>query len=245
MKKILLTLLISIFLLGIVLSAQETLGTYKQNECVDLKQTCSSCSFVNFTRVSYPDGTRTLENVEAEKDGYNFNYTFCNTSQLGTYIVEGVGDVDGIDTVFVYDFLITYSGLEINTGKSILYLGFFLILILVFIANFILIGFLPQKNQQDEEGRILSINYLKYFRNVLWLVEWMLFIGIIYLVSNIAFAFLEEQMFAKVLFMIFQVCFALTPIIIIVWVIWIFVSFFHDKQFQNMLNRGIFPQGRL
>jgi len=107
------------------------------------------------------------------------------------------------------------------------------------------ISHLPSRNQQDEEGRILSVTYLKYFRPVLWFLEWMLFIAMLYLSSNLAFAYLNEELFANILFTLFKVSLGVTPIIVIVWIIMIYVQMFHDRQFQQMLNRGIFPQGRL
>lgn len=234
-----------LFLIGIAIAEDTTLGVYRQGDCVELKQICASCSYVNFTRISYPNSSVAVSNIEADKNGVSFSYDFCNTSELGIYIVEGIGDVDGTDTIFVYDFEVTYSGLKITEGKAILYISFFILLILLFIINFIGMGYLPKRNVRDEEGKLMSISYLKYFRDVLWVTGWMLLIAIFYLASNIAFAFMEEQMFAKTLFMIFQVAFALTPIIIIVWLIWIFASMFHDVQFQKMLNRGIFPGGNL
>jgi hypothetical protein len=126
-----------------------------------------------------------------------------------------------------------------------MYIGFLALLIGIFFLNFIGMGYLPARNQVDEDGRILSITYLKYFRNVLVMTGYFLFIAIMYISSNLAFAFLEETLVANVLFMIFRVSFGLAPIVVVVWLVWIFVSMFHDKQFQKMLNRGIFPQGRL
>jgi len=52
-------------------------------------------------------------------------------------------------------------------------------------------------------------------------------------------------MFAKFLFAIFSILMAVSPVIIVVLVISFFVKFFHDRQFQALLNRGIFPQGNL
>lgn len=125
MKKILLTLFVGIFLISLV-SSIETLGTFKQNECIQLRQTCASCSYVNFTKVSYPNSSIALSNVQADRDGTSFNYTFCDTKTLGTYIVEGVGDVDGIATVFAYDFEITPSG-QSGTENIV----FFIVIILI------------------------------------------------------------------------------------------------------------------
>ena len=75
--------------------------------------------------------------------------------------------------------------------------------------------------------------------------EWFLFIGILFMFSNLGFAFLEEELFSQTLFMLFKVCMGISPIIVIVWFVWIIVSMFHDKDFQNMLNRGMFPQGTI
>jgi hypothetical protein len=245
-NKLILTLIVSMFLISLISANQiASLGTFKQNECIDLKQSCADCSYINFTRVSYPDGTRAMNNTVATKDGSIFNLEFCNTDQLGTYIVEGIGDVEGTDTVFAYDFEITYLGKTLDSGKAMMSIGFLALLVLIFFLNFIGMGFLPKRNQTDEDGRILSITYLKYFRNVLWMTGYFLFIGIVYIASNLAYGFLDEVLIADTLFMIFRVSFGLAPVVVIVWLIWIFVSMFHDKQFQKMLNRGIFPGGNL
>jgi hypothetical protein len=133
-NKLILTLIVSMFLISLVSANQiATLGTFKQNECIELKQSCADCSYVNFSRVSYPDGTRAMNNTVATKDGSIFNLEFCNTDQLGTYIVEGIGDVEGTDTVFAYDFEVTFSGSklsELSISANFLLFSFFIILIL-------------------------------------------------------------------------------------------------------------------
>lgn len=121
------------------MAEQQSLGTYKQDECVELIQTCASCSYVNFTSVKYPDSTKALGNVEAQKQGSEYNYTFCQTSQLGQYIVNGIGDVDGTDTVFAYDFDVTHSGYKNQDDSASMVVTLFVLLIngLVFIVPFI------------------------------------------------------------------------------------------------------------
>lgn len=227
------------------LSSAESLGVFKQNDCIELYQLCDTCSYVNLSSVKLPSSQIIYINEAMTKQGVDYNYTFCNTSYLGEYSYKVCGDKGGSFVCEDIGFEITYSGLKITEGKAMLYIGFFVLLILLFIINFIGMGYLPKRNVRDEEGKIMSISYLKYFRDVLWITGWMLLIAIFYLASNIAFAFMEEQMFAKTLFMIFQIAFALTPVIIIIWLIWIFASMFHDIQFQKMLNRGIFPGGNL
>jgi hypothetical protein len=170
---------------------------------------------------------------------YDFNFTDTN----GKYYVRGISD--GCEGTFVTYFDVKYLGKDLAIGESILYIGFLTLMILLFIVNFVAIGYLPARNERDEEGRIMSISYLKYFRNVLALVGYFLFIAIFYMSSNLAFAFLQEELFAKTLFMIFRVSFLLAPVVIVVWVIWIFASMFHDKEFQKVLNRGMFPGGSI
>jgi len=155
----------------------------------------------------------------------------CNSTSLGG--------------TYVSNFEVTPTGEEFSEARAFLYGSLFFVFIFFMVALVFLINSLPASNTKDEEGRILSISYLKYLRPALWFVEWMLFISIMYLSSNIAFAYLGEQLFAKILFTLFRIAFGVTPVIVVVWFVWFFVRIFHDKQLQNMINRGIFPNGKL
>ena len=246
MKNLLTFFFICLFLSTLVSSAlTDDILMGKVGDSIELPQECVSCTFVKISSIQYPNMSRRYINEDMVVNGSSFHYTFNDTVQKGKYNYCGYGDVDGTNTTFCYDFTITYLGKELTTEKAIVYFIFLVIFILIFIGTFIGIGFLPGKNDKDEYGRILSINYLKYFRNVLYLFEWMLFIAITYMFSSLGFAFLEEELFAQTLFMIFKIAFGLTPVVLIVWIIWIFVSLYHDKEFQNMLNRGMFPGGNL
>lgn len=123
-------------LLPIVLAAQDTIGYYERDTCVSLIQTCANCTYVNFTAVYSPRGELLLNNANATKQGTMYNYSFCNTSILGEYIVNGVGDVNGVDTVFAYDFEVTYSGRR--TEDTSVGLGVMIFLIIISVALFAL-----------------------------------------------------------------------------------------------------------
>jgi hypothetical protein len=164
------------------------------------------------------------------KVAHYYYYVECNSSAYGGY-----------SSSIVY---ITYNGERLETPESIFYSSLFVVLFLFMLVVFFIILKLPDENERDGEGRIMSISYLKYFRTTLWIVEWMLLVAVLYLSSNLAFAYLQEALFANILFILFRICFGLTPILIIVMVAYMFASFFHDREFQNLLNRGIFPQGR-
>lgn len=167
-----------------------------------------------------------------------------NFSNIGEY-PYGVGCQDGRGGALAGMFEVTYTGKDLSTPQAILY-GFFLtLLVLTFLSCFVGMNFLPARNQTDEDGKLLSISYLKYFRNVLGMIAYFLFIGINYIASSLAYAFLGEELVADTFLMIFRVSFGLAPVVVIVWMVWIIVSMFHDKQFQQLLNRGIFPQGKI
>lgn len=115
MKKILLTLMFGIFFLSLASASIPSLGTVQQNDCINLLQTCDDCSYNNITSVSYPNRTTNALSLEVEmtRDGTEYNYTFCNTSALRTYVVHGHGDTDGTDT-WNYMFEVTTTGNQSN-----------------------------------------------------------------------------------------------------------------------------------
>lgn len=129
MKKLL--FLVTILMISSVL-AVENLGTFKINDCIELIQTCSNCSYVNVTSVKYPNSVQALGNVAMTKNGTLYTYNFCSANFSGTYIVSGVGDVDGLDSVFAYTFEVTTTGMD-----SIF---IFLIIFLVIIVGVLTFG---------------------------------------------------------------------------------------------------------
>jgi hypothetical protein len=129
-----LMVIVLIFSLSPLVSA--SLGSFKQGDCVNIKTILNS-SFANLSTVSYPDSSIALTGKLMTKRGYSFNYSFCNTSTLGTYIYD-YNDDSG--NVYVNDFIITPTGYQADTGKSMVMLiglGFIIILGLVVL----LIGF--------------------------------------------------------------------------------------------------------
>jgi hypothetical protein len=135
-KKLLTLLFLTLFLFNLnFISALDDLGTFKQNSCVRLVQTCVSCSYVNISSVSNSNTNNTLiSNVEMINSGNGeWHYNFCDTDQIGRYDVRGKGDIDGADDSFVYYFEVTPSGFQ---GT----LGFYIILICI-CAGVIILGF--------------------------------------------------------------------------------------------------------
>jgi len=136
MKKIYLTLLLGIFLFSFA-SALDSQGTFKQGDCMNISQTCASCSYVNISSVSNQNNSNLVSNVEMVSFGNGeWRYEFCDTNFIGRYDVKGQGDLSGTDTSFATYFEITPDGF---TGT----LGFY-ILILILSLGIIILGFAIQ-----------------------------------------------------------------------------------------------------
>ena len=157
-------------------SAIESLGTFKVNECVELKQTCSNCTYVNISSVLYPNSSKALQNVEMTGDGVEYSYDFCSTTQLGSYIVNGYADVDGVKTVWAYDFFITGNGKDNPSGAVVvLFIGLF-IFILVFMT-YLVIYSLGHVIKLDFDIMDLAWNYGIFFALVAMLMFQNFYLG--------------------------------------------------------------------
>jgi hypothetical protein len=171
-------------------------------------------------------------------NGANFSYNgqyagivWCNSTSYGGYTE--------------WSFYANSIGSELTESKSIFYISLIGIFIFFFTLIIFFMGKLPDGETRNEDGDLISISNLKYFKSVLVFVDWMILIAIFYVTSNLAFAYLSEQMFAKILFRIYQICFSLTIPIVVIWFIWIFVSLFQDKKMKRLIEKGIYPRGNI
>jgi hypothetical protein len=124
-NKFSLIILIAVLIISLSGISFASLGTYKQNSCVQIK-TILNASWVNISTISFPNSNLASSNKIMSKIGQTFNYSFCNTSIVGTYVYDYI---DSNGDVYVNDFDITSTGN--NNGNTIplfLLLGGFLIL---------------------------------------------------------------------------------------------------------------------
>jgi len=135
------------------------LGTFKQDSNVTLFQTCANCSYVMFTRVVSPHGEVLLENEHATKQDTTFTYDFNQTTRMGEYKVYGVGDMDGVDEMFAYSFMVEQ---ELDIMKSsylaILTLLVFGIILLGYIINVNIVSMLGSLGLVMTSLSLFSIN---------------------------------------------------------------------------------------
>lgn len=244
MKKnknlLIVTYLFFLFLfISFSVAQQSFLGTFKKDSCIKVIQLCSGCSYVNITSITY-DGYDLVKNVSMQKNGAEFNYTFCNTSGIGTYTVNGIGDPDGTPSVFAYDFEVTPTGKSFNSSKAISYSLIIIILLIVF---FVLMGFgiyLPSGNKRNEmTGYIIAVNNIKYLKYV--------FIGFAYLTAVVIMFFFYQFAYAYLDFMFMVNIFRFIFLAMVVSILPLFILFSYiiianlvkDSKIKDALTRGL------
>jgi len=140
MKKILLILIIGMFCFSLASAelnpcgnTNSFLGSFKQGEPVDLKQTCDTCTYVNLSKVNYPDSSFVYYEGEMTKNGIDYNYTITDTYTLGCYSYTVHGDKDGSTKAEVIYFKITPSGNSGNENS----IFFIFVIILLYVVTFV------------------------------------------------------------------------------------------------------------
>lgn len=201
-------ILLAFILLISIGSAQiSELGTFRKNVNVDLLQTCGNCTFVNITSVIYPNSSQAIGNVPMTKIGTIYNYTLSKTyiTQSGTYIVNGVGDVDGVNTVWNYVFFINPNGEIFDTSDSIMMM-FALIVLLIVTGGFLYGAFtIPWSNPRDEEGYITKVNWYKHLKLFCIAFSYISIMWALYVVWNISSAYIVLENIASFINVLYRI----------------------------------------
>ncbi len=204
----------------------------------------ATCTFHLYDKQNEGQHIHFVNDVKIFSNGrdYEVDVPATNFTKIGAYCVliecNTTTQTGGIEKCFE----ITYNGKELQTSQGILYGSLYFVLILFIIAVLLIMNLLPDENTKSDKGDIVSISLLKYLRGTLWIVEWALLIAVLYLSSNLAFAYMSETLFANIFFVLFRVCFSMTPIIVIIWIIWLIAKIIQDKEMKQLMSRGIFKQ---
>jgi hypothetical protein len=131
-------LLLFILLVGIVSATSTSLGIFEQGKDITLFQSCDLSSYSNISRVTFPNSTIALfgDVAMVPGPGNTYTYVFSNTDTIGQYLVYGHCDENSVDTVWVYDLQITYTGSKVSLSNAIVVIAF------LFVAGiFLVLGF--------------------------------------------------------------------------------------------------------
>jgi len=149
-------LLLSFFALPFISSV--SLGVFEQNTSIDLIQTCDNCTYCNLTKVTYPNSTIIVSNVEMSEDGTAYNYTLAYnyTNELGTYkYCYECGNANE-KAVGCIDFEVTPTGVKPTDAQGSLSIG--IIVSILFIMFFF--GFLSFKLMDYEKLYPVALFFL-------------------------------------------------------------------------------------
>jgi len=245
MKKIFLIFVISMFFLTLILASAPTLGTFKINEEVELKQSCfingSICESCNLSSVTYPNSTKIIESKTLTKANSEFNYTLNGglINVIGDYKVNGFCSYEDIAKPFVYSFQVTNTGTIPSTAEGIIYvIGAGFIFILFLISLYVTVT-LPMGNKRNQIGEIIGVGFSKYFKLFAGIITYLLFLFLLVIGKSLSSNFLflnETYQFFNVTFLIFLVAFA--PLLICFIGLAIIYTI-GDKKVLRGLARGI------
>jgi hypothetical protein len=237
-NKYIFMIAVGIFLVCVVSltsAAIPHLGTFRANESIELKQTCtingSFCDDCNISSVDLPDGERAISNVIMTKREGDFNFSFdgSNTTLIGTYRVNGFCRF-GSDVLknWAYYLDVTPNGRESTVGLALFYIGGVLLMIF-----FIGISFYGLRIAQTPAGKLFSFYAIWISMMVLFYIAWIGATNYLYSVSFVG-------IFFKWVFIIFTILTFPMVIASIVWYLWLLVSL---KEIQQMIDRGV-PEDR-
>lgn len=240
MKKLILFLMLGIFLISFASATIQTLGTFAQEKDINLIQTCASCTFNNITSVISPTSQELIGNFKMTKTGsvYNFTLGGGNTTILGEYLINGIGDIDGVNTVWNYNLFVTPNGKQFTTGNAIVYLGFIIILLFTFFLTIYGASKVRWKHTKADEDKIITINHFRYVKVLLFAMayfELMFLFGLSYKIFNEAGIEGFTQFFNFIYQLFLRLMFPLMVFLVIV----IFIIWINNKKLSKRLKLGL------
>jgi len=140
--------------------------------------------------------------------------------------------------VLTQSFEITTAGGVLTQPIVTLNLGLIFVLFLFFVVVLVGMFQLPDKKEVKDDGEIINRGWITYVKPVLFMLAYGLLMAIMFISSGVALNYLVFTALGKMLFVTYQIMmYALLPMII-VWLVWIFVSIFQDNEMKKMLERG-------
>lgn len=130
------SLILVIIMISLTSASIEDLGDLKSGNCIQLVQSCATCTYNNITLITYPNQSIALQGQYAmTQNGATYNYTFCNTAALGMYTVSGLGNLDGTPKTFSYIFNVTTTGGNSSMPLFLIIIGLALIFMVIFLIT--------------------------------------------------------------------------------------------------------------
>lgn len=225
-----------------VLAEVQTLpGAYKTGNCVTLKQTCSNCTYVNWSLSVPPNQTVVITNQSMAKSSPTlWTAIFCNTTINGEYIYDTFGDENGNIALSSVSFIVNPIGKVLTTAQAGLYLFILLIAILFFVLTLLIGIYLPSGNKRDEmTGYVLAVSNLKYVKMLMICFSYLIFVLISYFAYIISYGYLDLNFLGSMFRFAFLFLVVMIFPLFIVGSYVVIANLIRDSKVGEMLYRGL------
>jgi hypothetical protein len=213
----------------------------KVESCVNLPQSYANSTWQNITTIQQPDETITVLNTEMQSlGGGYYNFTYCNTTQNGEYIVNGIGDIDGTAVIWNYKFTVNPLGKIFTNQQAILYFIVFLISFILFVLCAVFGISAPSGNNRDAmTGYIFAVSNMKYVKIFLLALSYLLLMLIVYFGYIISYGYLDLDFLGNLFYFAFYVMVIATFPLFIIGVYVVIANAIRDSKVSEMLQRGL------
>lgn len=220
------------FVLIFIASAQATSYVFEAEEEIDLRASCfdideTPCDATTTCHLTVfrPNSDLLLDNVTMTRGGTYYNYSINSTqnSVLGEHSAVVYCD-GGTDAYASFTYKVTPNGEEITEGSSTLYIGLFILLVLLFG-----LGIYGIFNTKNTTGKYTYVGF-----------SYLLMIAVVYVAWGIADNFLTASIgISEFLFMVFRILMAMALPFFLGSFIFYFMEMRNIKQIKDMIEKGV------
>lgn len=213
----------------------QSLDIHRKGNCIDLVQADRNSTYQTIVSVQLPNKQISLidKNMTSLGGGY-YNYSYCNTSYVGKYFVNGYDN----DEQWAYDFIVTNNGTEYTTAQSITYIFVLLLSVGLFILCFTWAWNIETGNIRNSDGEIMAVNYKKHLKLFLVVMCYMVAMWVFFVSWNITLGYLDLPAVASFFRFLYTFMLAMALPITVVWILVAFIMFVRDLQIEKKLERG-------
>lgn len=214
------------------------LGTFKLGDCVPITTTLNATS-ANLSTINTPSPnpiTIFINSPMTYQGSGAFNYSFCNTSNIGSYTY---GYIDQYGNQYSNTFEISATGQPLNTSTALLYMLVLVVAVILFLIFAVLGTILPSKNKKDAmTGYIIALENLKYLKIFCWCAVYLTFMLIMYFSYIICYAFLSMAFLTSLFNIVFTImawgCLLFFPLMVFI----LIANAIRDNQVGKALTGG-------
>lgn len=240
--------MLGIFLISLVTSANQkdeipSLGLARQGDSIELILSCENSTYMNLTKIQYPNLTTAETNVATTKDGSIFNYTFSKTSAIGQYNVFLSCDINNKVLPFMAKFDVNETGFSIDGNQATIY-------VILIITNLLLLGIfvffsvkIPYQNKKEmtKDGpAVIKVTKSKYAKLIFIMFSIGLFMWFITLIAGMVNNYIHFTPLKEMAISVYTWSYVLVYVSFISLSLLIFFNIWHDI----VLNKTIIREGK-